>query len=520
MLSRFKNVKGLTNLIGAENLLINIHGKIKDIDGEDVPYTVDEEGYICVNIDAWDGKRNYRILDLIAIQFKCYDLPPQLYKEIVAFPIDNDKGNHYPSNVGYRFRSGRLEVPGHPGFYYIPGFLRTAIDRNLRLLYIPKKEIKNWYISTPRKNNSRNIKGGYRLAIVPTLDVKRASLGRHRASLLVFDGYPDNVDDLIANHKNGVPGDDYCDNLEWMTRRDNNIHAYETNLKTQNLRVLSRNVFTGEIIEYRSISECAARIGLLSDESMRGRLYRSKFCQVFSDGLQFKLKNDKRPWIIPTMDEIEGIGVSKGVAVDVYDTATGLYRSYSSVKLAHQYTGINKNFIRDVMLSGRKPIHKGYYIRIKSNDPLPVFSNQEINDSYRNTQKSILVKNLKTDDVTEFDNIREVREFLKASGFIDGLRIKGWSLSGSEYLVKYRDNVEWPDLGNIDDVLYRIQPGAAAKCEKTGKIFLAKNCTDLAKNLGLNPKSVTRAASTRGSVVHKGYRIRRGINTDPWPEDK
>jgi hypothetical protein len=518
MLKRFKHVEGLTNLIAVDKLLVNIHGKVKDLYGEDLPVIKDENGDNCVFIDAWDGKRNYRLLDLLAVQFKCYDLPWHLYKEVVAFPIDGDKDNLFAENIGYRFRTGKLEIPGHQGFYYIPGFLKCGLNAKLELLYIPSGQIRRWYKYTPsEENNPKKIKGGYMSSVVTSLNHPRTSLARHRAALMVFSGYPDNVDSLVVNHKNGIPGDDRLNNLEWNTRSENNTHAYEADLKTQHMRVLSRNVFTGEIREYRSISECARRINLNSDESMRGRLYRSPFGKIFSDGLQFKFKTDPRPWPEISKEEINGIGQQIGVEVSVLDLSSNSVKTYSSITAAGSEIGINKNFIRDVMLSGEKNPHRGFYIRIKSNDPWPVFSQDEIDDSFSNTQKIVLIKNLRTEEILEFPSTKKASEYLKSKGFLDGLNKRGWSFSGTHHLVKYKKNIPWPVFDDLEEILYRRQTGVMAKCEKTGAIHIDEDCTRLAKKLGLDSRSVIRAANLHGSVVHRGFRFRRGISADSWP---
>lgn len=48
------------------------------------------------------------------------------------------------------------------------------------------------------------------------------TISRHRLIAKTFLPNPDNKPEV--NHKNGIPGDDWIDNLEWVTKSENAIH--------------------------------------------------------------------------------------------------------------------------------------------------------------------------------------------------------------------------------------------------------------------------------------------------------
>ena len=71
MFKRYTYVEGLTNLNdNNEGVLINILGQVKNKYGNDLTITHDAQDHKVVNVQSWDGKRDYRVIDLIALQFK------------------------------------------------------------------------------------------------------------------------------------------------------------------------------------------------------------------------------------------------------------------------------------------------------------------------------------------------------------------------------------------------------------------------------------------------------------------
>ena len=129
MFKRYEKVEGFTTLKGSDGLFsINTEGQIKDISGSNIKYTYDSEGYAIVNCLGWNGKQTYRVADLMAIQFKQLHIPSENYKDIEAFHIDDNKSYLHASNIGYRFKCGKIEYVGSPGYYYVPGLTFIAIN--------------------------------------------------------------------------------------------------------------------------------------------------------------------------------------------------------------------------------------------------------------------------------------------------------------------------------------------------------------------------------------------------------
>lgn len=131
------------------------------------------------------------------------------------------------------------EVPGYPG-------LLATVDGRL---FYNGKEIRQWTLRTGYKVTSL---GGTPYWV-------NSGIAVHRLVASAFIDNPDNLSDV--NHKNGLKGDNHVDNLEWMSRKDNLLHAMRTGLHANPEKaVYGVNVETGAVVRFISQAE-AARAG-------------------------------------------------------------------------------------------------------------------------------------------------------------------------------------------------------------------------------------------------------------------
>lgn len=70
---------------------------------------------------------------------------------------------------------------------------------------------------------------------------------------------PENKD--FVNHKNGNPLDNSKENLEWVTRTENQRHAFETGLMSTNKRVVLKELSNGIEHRFNSLSEASRFLG-------------------------------------------------------------------------------------------------------------------------------------------------------------------------------------------------------------------------------------------------------------------
>ena len=133
------------------------------------------------------------------------------------------------------------------------------------------KDIKGYegYYQISSNGNVRNIKTNYTLiGDINNTGYRRVTLYApikkrffiHKLVASHFcDGFSEN---LVVNHKDGNKLNNNYQNLEWVTRSENDLHAYKLNLRqshpcTFKHRIISYNLETGKIIKiYNNTQEC------------------------------------------------------------------------------------------------------------------------------------------------------------------------------------------------------------------------------------------------------------------------
>lgn len=93
------------------------------------------------------------------------------------------------------------------------------------------------------------------------------------------------------------------DNTPWRVPTQEEREAYFADW------VLTRDPWDGTITEYKSAGECAKDLGLY--RAVPNARVLSKGQVVFKDGLQYKRKNEKTPWRIFTLLELDGLTYRK-----------------------------------------------------------------------------------------------------------------------------------------------------------------------------------------------------------------
>lgn len=132
------------------------------------------------------------------------------------------------------------DIENYSGYYQISSYGRV-------------RNVKTWNILTGDINNI-----GYKRVCLYA-PVKRRFFVHRLVAYHFCEGYQDN---LVVNHKDGNKQNNKADNLEWVTRSQNDLHAYKLNLRQQHPcqfkhRIIACDVNSGDIIKiYNNVQEC------------------------------------------------------------------------------------------------------------------------------------------------------------------------------------------------------------------------------------------------------------------------
>ena len=179
-----------------------------------------------------------------------------------------------------------VESLEYPGFYKIPAYDRYVLSKEGRVINVLEgRELRGTV--TPK---------GYvqfRLTYKPG---KAITWGRHRLIAFVFRHPGVDVENLVVNHLDGVPGNDDLDNLEWTTNQGNVEHAGRMELTTKCVPISVRDVYTGKVEEYPSIQAYASKMGWSKDTvNWRVKIGETR---IFPEGKQYRKASVKTPWYV------------------------------------------------------------------------------------------------------------------------------------------------------------------------------------------------------------------------------
>lgn len=263
---------------------------------------------------------------MIAGLFPSLGLPAELWDRIILVFHEN-----YPTT--YKF-ARPIEHWLFKGFYFIPGFSRYLISRDGRLrsgisgnelawtktLPVPAKRITGGYMSTNLVNDEGNRKGAL----------------RHRLLLMTFSDYDFHPSERWVNHKNGIPGDDRLDNLEWATPSKNVKHAYDSGLHSEKVTPVDAwNWRTDEKHEFATVQAAVEALNLTY--TLITHRLRTSNQKRYQDGWRFKYRDDE--WLELDTHARKSVQNTTVLIYNVFDRKTVIV---PTVAMAVELTGVKQ----------------------------------------------------------------------------------------------------------------------------------------------------------------------------------
>lgn len=229
--------------------------------------------------------------------------------------------------------------------YVFKGYYRHPVYRDLFVDALGDCKVKGMVMPLP----VFILKSGY-------LGV-RGCKGETHLHRIVATVFLDKCGDEV-NHRDGVKSNPSVVNLEWCYRMENVNHAFDTGLRTDNIIVDVRNLETGDIVQFRSMTKAAEYIGvnrhLVSSSIARGlnRQY------TLNDVFEVKVPEDD--WILTknSIGKNSGPG-NKGLVIRKVGKEP--YFLFSSVPAAAEYVGIKPHLIYSHLNGGSVDLTKFGY---------------------------------------------------------------------------------------------------------------------------------------------------------------
>ena len=147
-----------------------------------------------------------------------------------------------------------LDIPGYEGVYEVSnlGKVRSSKDKTT------KSKIHGTRVWKQRILRQKTDKGGYKRVSLWKAKQEKTWLV-HRLVMLAFVG--ENSEKRFVNHIDGNPSNNYLENLEWCTSRENLMHAYENRLNKSPDPIILFNLNTKEMHYFYSKSKASSFLG-------------------------------------------------------------------------------------------------------------------------------------------------------------------------------------------------------------------------------------------------------------------
>lgn len=203
----------------------------------------------------------------------------------------------------------------------------------------------------------------------------------------------------------------------------------------------------------------------------------------------------------------------------VRDAITGTVTEYYSISECGRFLNLDKSVVWNRLHSSRfgKVFYDGTQIKYKSDSRHWVIPSDPV-DEIRKSQLSIPInaRNLLTNESRTFSSIAKAGIFIHKKYLRDVLANGKQPLFASGWQFK-KENEDWKEIDDLDQVLYKLQNEVMARNEDTGVIYIANSSEKMADVLNLKSWAVRTAALTRGNKIYGGFRFRLGVTTEPWP---
>lgn len=317
-----------------ENLYIDIRGRFFEQGFSGYRQIPTPQNEITIHVN----KLTYTvpIENIIQITWKpvCPDDFLYYLTEREVWYTDRNSNNLHPINLIWGF-----EISQVSDMFRIPGFSWYLITEDNRIYSRISKSF-----LTPTELSDRHTTA----YIAPDYKVGVGnSIAIHRLVSFSKIQYELNVCRLDVNHIDGNKWNYDTGNLEWVTRRQNNVHAQQTGLKKDSNTIKVTDLVTGKVSEFYSQAVCASAIGV---DPRNFSMYLKKFngCWIYKD--KYKVELIKVGLVKPANLTTARITLVKDMVSGEIHEFTSLAKAAPFVGLT--YAALKKRHVRGTTVFG------------------------------------------------------------------------------------------------------------------------------------------------------------------------
>lgn len=369
------------------------------------------------------------------------------------------------------------------GFRVIPSHPRYAINRQGDVLDIltnsfvtdvaEKYQYKVIRIRAPDKSMNRSIKLHRLLALawIPNSD---------------YNARP------YINHVDGNKLNNDLSNLEWVSSRENVIHAVVTGLQNCSIKMQARDAITGEVTIYDSIAEVSKALGVTVGLSQKTHLYKMPG-HLYKGRYEIKPLADTSPWY--------------------YEKHSDIIHEPKTSKAHYVITVFNKDECSTTRFYRIRDLKKHYGVRTEGIDNIELAvvairkKYPRLDVSYvRNALRGpYYAKNLKTSNIIVATSLKEL-----ASAIDRGFNELQIDLTRKYKFIYDKTWIVTTDPKNLDITEYVDKSERYPRIEVTrvtdGKGVVFRSISEVARRLGIQGRTVSKYLNS--GEVFKGYNFR------------
>jgi hypothetical protein len=215
----------------------------------------------------------------------------------------------------------------------VPGYVDLWVTRCSRVFLMSEKN--------EQKELTQNFHEGY-VHIHASRKGVNYGMSVHRAVALAWVFNPNPEVNVVVNHLDGCPFNNYYKNLEWTTYSGNNYHAVNTGLRPDAIACLVRDFYTKEVFRFSSTAQAAEFMGLPKDRPFEC-MQPKKFGSLVEDRYEVKYESDPKPWFYENRDDLIPVSRYQVVVTNSAGERTEVYSNREMLKAYQLYDSPSKS---------------------------------------------------------------------------------------------------------------------------------------------------------------------------------